>query len=70
MLKIVCKNHSIGDHMRLRRTQKEGYDLIHYIKEVDKGDAEDPEEINCRDVQVALQNIMKGSEAVQKVQST
>ena len=53
--------------MRLRRTQKEGYNLMDYIKEVGEEDAVDPEEYNCRDVWVALQNIMKGSEVVQKV---
>lgn len=54
--------------MRLRRAQREGYDLMDYIEEVDKGEAKDPEEFNCRDVQEALQTIMKGSDAVRKVQ--
>lgn len=56
--------------MGLRRTQKEDYNLKHYIEEVDKGDAADPEVISYGDVQAALQNMVKGSDAVRKVQST
>lgn len=58
---------SIGKHMGLRRTQKEDYDLRHYVEELEKGDAADPEEINGRDVQLAVQNMMKQSDVLEKV---
>ena len=61
------KQYRIGKHMELRRTQTEDYDFRRYVEELEKGEVADPEEVNDQDAQLAVQNMTKRSDALQKV---
>ena len=63
--------YSIGDYMRVRRKQTEShsrsYSFQDYLRELERGETEDPEEPNRANVESALQEMMKSSDALQKV---
>ena len=55
--------------VRRKQTQSEGtsYSFQDYLKELERGETEDPEEPNRAAVKLALQEMMKSSDALQKV---
>ena len=43
------------------------YNLSHYVKELEAGEAMDPEHSNRENIKLALQNMIKTSDALQMV---
>ena len=68
---IYLHNHSIGNYVGLRRNQDAdngyGYNLNHYVKELEDGEAMDPEHLNRENIELVLQNMTKTSDALEKV---
>jgi hypothetical protein len=62
---------SVGDYIGLRKRQNADngntYDLSHYVKELEGGEATDPEHSNRETIELALQNMTKTSDALHMV---
>ena len=64
-------NCSVGNYIGLRRRQDAdngyAYNLSHYVKELKEGEVMDPEHSNGENVELALRNMIKTSDALQMV---
>ncbi len=68
---LYLYNYSVGNYIGLRRNQDADtgyeYSLNHYVKELEDGEAMDPEHSNRDNIELVLQNMIKTSDALQKV---
>ena len=73
VLSIILHNCSVGNYISLRRRQLQDadngyvYSFSHYVKELEAGEAMDPEHSNRENIELALQNMIKTSDALQMV---
>ena len=67
------QNCSVGNYISLRRRQLQDadngyvYNLSHYVKELEAGEAMDPQYSNRENIELVLQNMIKTSDALQMV---